>query len=72
MSLLGIHMIRTIIKMVLYSLISGLLIFSSSLIAGATLWAAFVGAIYAKIGTTILYYVYETTFEYLWKCKEKP
>lgn len=65
-------MIRTIIKTALYALISGLLIFSSSLIAGATLKAAFIGAIYAKIGTTILYYVYETTFEYLWKCKEKP
>lgn len=47
--------------------VSGSIIFASNLSAGVHWKAALAGAVVAKIGTTIAYFVYEMAFESMWK-----
>ena len=47
--------------------VSGSIIFASNLSAGVEWKAALAGAVVAKIGTTIAYFVYEVAFESMWK-----
>lgn len=60
---------RLLVKTLGWMLLSGLIIFISNLSAGVTPWNALIGSVYAKIGTTIVYFFYEFYFERSWHRK---
>ncbi len=54
---------KILIKTLGWLIVSGLIIFSSNVAGGAEWKIALIGALYAKIGTTIAYFFYEFSFE---------